>query len=171
MVNVPAKRVRIVPAPAESSFQFAFGQTELSDDWIQRRNALKNMIATMPVSVRPGGSLDAANWQAIGRAIDAAIDGGGGEQDGGGQKEGGQAEAKGRGGRGRSSTDRGSAVTRQREWRRLGRQRGRREQVHSLHSEIAITVAPALTASSASAVSSLAESVVARLGRILSVEA
>ena len=119
VVHVPVKRVRVAPlAPAEgSSFEYAFGQTELSEGWLERRKGLKDMIAAMLVGVRPGGSMDAAEWQAIGRAVGAAIDrvmtggaGGGGGEVGGGRSMGIKSRQRKRGQKGQGARGRSKVV-------------------------------------------------------------
>ena len=105
VVSIPVKRVRVSPAvplaPAEAfSFEYAFGQTDLSEGWKERRRGLKDSIASMIVGLRPGGSMDAADWQAIGRAVGEVIDGviaGGAEGGAAGKGVTGEGEGKGKG--------------------------------------------------------------------------
>jgi hypothetical protein len=80
-VEVPiAKKPRppLVPPASKqktlASFNYLFGQQELSATWIQDRERIKDMVAAMMASVRPEGDRDILDWLSVGRAIGSAIE-------------------------------------------------------------------------------------------------
>ena len=76
-LEVVTKRFKATPSakPAKKqNFNYLFGQTELSSEWLAQRGRLKDLMAELLDTVRPRGDRDMLDWIAMGRAIGNAID-------------------------------------------------------------------------------------------------
>jgi hypothetical protein len=62
------------PAPGRRSFDFLFGQSSCSADWLQKRASLKDELSRVMSSIKPEGSADYEDWLRIGRGLGSQLD-------------------------------------------------------------------------------------------------